>query len=543
MKNINKKSITWLCLLLSCTLFIVTGCKKEFNLQEDPKDQLSEATFWNTKNDALKALTACYRGEDWTGWWNSFDGWNIVGIKFEGWTDILSNKEFGSGFPQAGIVATDPQVHDLWSSSYGRIAKVNYFLENIGKVQMDQTEKAQMVAEVKFIRAYSYFWLSQLYGNVPLVQKTLTFGEANSIKQAKKEEVVNFALNDLKEAVQDLPVNRPAPEKGRIEKGAALTLMGRFLMAEKRWADASATYKQIIDLNRYIIDPRFKELFQTAGDNSDEIIFSRKYMQDMDGEPFTQLAAVPGWYGGYSQFSFFQNFVDKFLMIDGKPTDQSALYSASNPFANRDPRLYATVLLPGYSVINNKRYVGNPDSSSQNGPGVTGYGLNKFYDPGYTGNKNSYGGDYKLMRYAEVLLSYLESELEAGHAVTPTLLNQTINKVRDRNAVRMAHVTETSPTLLREIIRNERAVELACEGGIRYWDLIRWKTAAQSLNRKFYGMQVTDNPQGYTGKYIINSTGNIFIQQRIFNDWNYLWPIPQSELDVNPNLVQNPGYN
>lgn len=542
MKNIIRKPIIKLCLFSTFMIFI-SGCKKEFNLQEDPMDQLSEATFWNTASDAQKALTAIYRGEDWTGWWNSFNGWNIVGIKFEGWTDILSNKEFGSGFPQAGIVATDPQVNDMWSSSYRRIAKVNYFLENINKVKMDTAEKSQMVGEVKFIRAYSYFWLSQLYGNVPLAEKTLTFDEANHIKQAKKEDVVNFALNDLSDAVADLPVNRPAAEKGRIEKGAALALMGRFLMSEKRWAEAATTYKAIIDLNRYIIDPRFKELFQADGDNSDEIIFSRKYMQDMDGEPFTQLAAVPGWYGGYNQFSFFQNFVDRFLMIDGKPTDQSPLYDPANPFANRDPRLYATVLLPGYSVINNKRYVGNPDSSSQNGPGVTGYGLNKFYDPNYTGNKNSYGGDYKLIRYAEVLLSYLESKLEAGDPITQDLLDQTINKVRDRQAVHMAHVTETDPTVLREIVRNERAVELACEGGIRYWDLIRWGIAEQNLNRKFYGMKVTDDPQTYTGKFVIDGTGHIFIQQRIFKDFNYLWPIPQSELDVNPNLVQNPGYN
>lgn len=543
MKNNIIKQVNQFCLFLCFIFIILTGCKKEFNLQEEPLDQLSEATFWHTKSDAQKALTALYRGENWTGWWNSFNGWNIVGIKFEAWTDILSNKEFGSGFPQAGIVATDQQVNDMWSSSYSRIAKTNYFLENIGKVQMDTASKAQMIAEAKFIRAYSYFWLSQLYGDVPLVDKTLTFDQANNVKQAKKEDVVNFALNDLKEAIPNLPVKRPAEEKGRIEKGAALALQGRFLMAEQRWSDAATTYKEIIDLNRYIIDPRFKQLFEDEGDNSDEIIFSRKYMQDIDGEPITQKAAVPAWFGGYNQFSFFQNFVDKFLMIDGKPTDQSPLYDPANPFANRDPRLYATVLLPGYSVVNNKIYQGNPDSSSQKGPGWTGYGLNKFYDPNYSGNKNSYGGDYILIRYAEVLLSYLESELEAGNTITQDLLDQTINKVRDRDAVRMAHVTETDPVKLREIIRNERAVELACEGGIRYWDLIRWKTAKANLNRKFYGMKVTDDPQSYSGNFIIDDSGHIFIQQRIFSDFNYLWPIPQSELDVNPNLVQNPGYN
>ena len=542
MKYLNKDFIVKHSLLLVCILLVLTGCKKELDLQEEPQDQLSEATFWNTRTDAVKAITAVYRDENWTGWWNSFNGWNIAGIKFEGWTDILSNKELGSGFPQVGIVSTDPQIREMWSSNYGRIARANYFLDNISRVTMDEKERLEMISEARFVRAYGYFWLSQLYGNVPLVTKTLTFDEANSVKQSTQKEVTAFAIKELTESEVDLPIKRLAADKGRVEKGAALALLGRYLMAEKKWAEAAVTYKKIIDLNRYVIDSRFKELFQDDGDNSDEIILSRKYMQDLAGEPFTQLASVPGWYGGYTQFSFFQNFVDMFLMTDGKSINESPLYDSTKPFQNRDPRLYATVLLPDYSVINGKKYVGHPDSTKQTGPGVTGYGLNKFYDHSYTGDRNRYGGDYKLIRYAEVLLSYLESKLEAGDAITQSLLDETINRVRGRAAVQMAPVTETNPVLLREIIRNERAVEFACEGGIRYWDLIRWRIAVEKLNRKFYGMKITNDPAGYTGLYIINEKGHIFIQERKFAEQNYLWPIPQSEMDVNPNLVQNPGY-
>jgi len=542
MKYLNTKFSVKITFFMILT-FLLVGCNDYFSLQEEPKDQLSEVTFWNNKNDATRALTACYRAENWTGWWNNFNGRTIVGIQFEGWTDILSNKELGAGFPQNGITSTNSQVRDMWSSNYVFIARANYFLENIDKVKMDETEKASMIAEAKFLRAYSYFWLSQLYGNVPLIEKTMTFDEANNISQSLKEEVVNFALKDLTDAAQSLPLKRPSSEEGRVEKGAALALMGRFLMAEKKWAEAAQTYKQIIDLNRYVIDPRFKELFEDGGDNSDEIIFARKYMQDVFGEPFTQQAAVPGWYGGYSQFSFMQNFVDKFLMSDGKTIQESPLYDPKNPFKNRDPRLYATVLLPGYSVVNGKLYQGNPDSTKQTGPGLTGYGLNKFYDHNYKGSTWSYGGDYKLIRYVEVLLGYLESNLEAGNSITQSLLNETINKVRGRASINMAPVTETDPNKLREIIRDERAVELACEGGIRYLDLIRWNIAAGVLNRKFYGMKVTDNPAGYNGRFIINDTGNIYIQERTFKDFNYLWPIPQSELDINKNLKQNPGYN
>lgn len=541
MKQLNIKYY-WKITFFMIFTFLLTGCNDYVTLQEEPKDQLSEATFWNTKDDAVRAITACYRAENWTGWWNSFNGRNIVGIMFEDWTDILSNKELGSGFPQNGIVSTNTQVHDMWSSNYVFIARANYFLENIDKVNMDEAEKQSMIGEAKFLRAYSYFWLSQLYGNVPLIDKTLTFDEANSVSQSTQEEVVNFAINDLQEAVKYLPVRRPSEEQGRVEKGAALALMGRFLMAEHKWAEAANAYKQIMDLDRYVIDPRFKELFEDGGDNSNEIIFARKYMQDVFGEPFTQQAAVPGWYGGYSQFSFLQNFVDKFLMTDGKAIGESPLYDPTHPFENRDPRLYATVLLPAYSIVNGKLYQGNPDSTKQTGPGYTGYGINKFYDHNYKGSTWSYGGDYKLIRYAEVLLSYLESKLEAGDNITQSLLDETINKVRGRAAINMAPVTVTDPTKLREIIRNERAVELACEGGIRYLDLIRWNIATDVLNRKFYGMKVTDNPGGYNGRFIINNTGNIYIQERTFKDFNYLWPIPQSELDINKNLKQNPGY-
>ncbi len=524
-------------------ILFLAGCEDTFSLQEEPKDQLSEATFWNTKDDAERAIRACYRAENWTGWWNNFNGWTIVGIKFEGWTDIVSNKEFGYGFPEDGIVPTNSQVRDMWSSNYKIIAKTNYFLENIDKIDMDENDRAAFIAEAKFLRAYSYFWLTQLYGSVPWIDKTLTFDEANNVTQTPKDQVVESILNDLTEAAQDLPLKRPAAEKGRAEKGAALALKGRFLMGEKRWSEAAQTYKEIIDLNRYIIDPRFKNLFEDEGDNSDEIIFARKYMQDQFGEPFTQQAIKAGQLGGYNQFSFFQNFIDKFLMTDGLPIDESPLYNPENPFDNRDPRLYATALLPSYSVVRGELFIGHPDSTSQTGPGLTGYLINKFFDEDFQGNVWAYGGDYILMRYAEVLLSYLESKLEAGDNITQGLLDETINKVRDRDEIQMAHVTETDPAKLREIIRDERAVELACEGGIRYWDLIRWEIATDVLNRKFYGMKITDDPENYNGKYIINEEGHIFIQDRKFYDRYDLWPIPQSELDINKNLTQNPGYN
>lgn len=526
--------------ILLCLIFIV-GCDNF--LEENPTSQLSEVTFWNTEDDAIRAITACYRPNTWNGWWNDFDGRNIAGIKFEAWTDLLSNKELGSGYPIGGIEPTNSQISAMWSQNYIVIARTNYFLENIEKVTMDDNAKQSLIGEARFLRAYSYFWLSQLYGNIPLIDKTLTFDEANSVTQSPKSAIVDFAINDLNFAIEKLPVKRGSSEKGRVEKGTALALKGRFLMADKKWTEAATVYETLINLNRYVIDSRFKKLFEDEGDDSDEIIFARKYIENQQGEPFTQQACKPGWYGGYSQFSFMKNFIEMFPMTDGKSIKDSPLYDPKNPFDNRDPRLYATVLLPDYSSVNGKIYIGHPDSTGQTGPGLTGYGINKTWDHNFSGNVWAYGGDYILIRYPEVLLSYLECKIESGATITQDLLNKTINQLRKREEVNIGNVSETDPIKLREIVKNERGIELAMEGGIRYLDLIRWKEGVQKLNRKFYGMKITDNPGSYNGKYVLDSEGHIFIQERMFKEHNYLWPIPQSELDINDNLKQNPGYN
>lgn len=155
----------------------------------------------------------------------------------------------------------------------------------------------------------------------------------------------------------------------------------------------------------------------------------------------------------------------------------------------------------------------------------------------------SSGTNWILIRYAEVLLGYLESELESGATIDQTLLDQTINLVRGRAAVNMPPVTTTDASKLREIIRRERRVEFAFEG-LRYYDILRWGIAADELNHQFTGQKLTNDPLNYTaypvdadGYYIMSQQNRAFIAGK-----NELWPIPQSEIDINPNLTQNPNY-
>jgi hypothetical protein len=545
--NINNL-IRKIALFLVLNIFLLPGCQKEF-LEENPKNAISEAIYWKTQEDAYKALMGVYNAY-YTRYAERITNLDKSMIWMSAYAGYASWRTFAHS-RDVEIQPTHGSITTMWQRMYIHIARANYFLDNIAKVEMDESEKATMIAEVRFLRAFSYFWLSQTFGNVPLPTTTLTFDEANKISQSSEEEVRDFILDELTDIVADLPLDQPVAEKGRIEKGAALALIGRLLMVEKRWTEAAAIYKQIMDLNRYEIDPRFKKLFEDEGEVNSEFIFVNKYMENEFGETMTQHNMRSSLYGGYNACCVFQHLVDAFLMNDGMKTEVSTLFDPSNPFDNRDPRLYATVLLTGYSVIDlpgsteSVIFQGDPATISkkgQYGANISGYLVNKFWDREYTGNRQYYGGDYPQIRYAEVLLSYLESKMEAGEAITRSLLDETINRIRQRPEINMPPVTETNAAALREIIRNERFVELCFEGGIRYFDLRRWGILKEEVDRDILGMKMTDDPANYDGIYNINEDGYLYIGHLKFYDHNYLWPIPESELNINLNIKQNPGY-
>lgn len=526
---------------LIIVFLILSGCKKEW-LEEQPMDQLSSASFWKSESDAYLALIGIYRfGIE----QNTFGASNYITWQIIGCTDDGIHKG-GADDRKSFISPENAFITNQWIPLYRAINKVNVFLSNIDKVNMDDAKKAQYIAEAKFIRAYSYFWLCQWWGGVPLVKDVLSIQEANNLSRNTKQEIVDFCLTEFTAAAADLPASRPTNEKGRILKSAPLVFKGRLLMAEKRWSEAAEAFKQIIDLGVHIIDPRFKELFEEAGESSKEIIFSMERVASIAGNYLYQIWFFDQVFGGYSVVNYFQSTVDAFLMTDGKSIEESPLYDSLNPFKNRDPRLYMSILLPSYTIWEGKRYNPHPDSTTQGvkaGPGRTGYGCKKFTTENYKGDGFSSGADMIFVRYPEVLLGYLESKLEAGDNITQDVLDQTINKVRGRQSVKMSAVTVTDQNTLREIVRRERRVEFLGEPGIRYWDIIRWGIAHTVINGKFYGMKVTNNPATYT-QYKVNEKGNILIiDKESFNkDRDYLWPIPLSEIDINAKLVQNPGY-
>ncbi len=544
MKPIKKLGLT--ALVSAALLMGQTACQQDW-LDEQPLAQLSESTFWNSESDALLALTGIYNGSN-VGH-NTYTNELLIMASF---TDDSSYKGAGVGVIYSGYLrpADTQVVRAIWQRAYRTIFKANYFLENIGRVQMDEALKAQMTAEARFLRAYEYAYMSILYGGVPLITKVLTADEANNQQRNTLEETVAFAIEELTEAAKDLPATRPDSERGRILKAAPLAVKGRLLMIAQRWGEAADTYKEIIDLNAHIIDPRYKALFEEEGETSKEIILSTNCIAGLYGNPQNQRNYHPEFYGGYSEDFAFQELIDEFLMNDGLPIEESPNYDPENPFDNRDPRLYASIFLPEYTVFRGELYLAHPDNTNlgiASQVGATGYGWKKYVTENYSGDQGSSGDDIIHIRYAEVLLSYLESKLENGDPITQDLLDETINKVRGRTEVNMPPVTETDPDLLREIVRRERRVEFCLERLIRYMDIRRWGIFLEVMNRQFHGMKLTDDPDNYTdypvekeGKYrghykVINKTGSYTEEHKFI-------PIPQYEIDINPALEQNPGY-
>jgi len=535
-------------------LLLMVSCRKELN--RAPLDQFSSQTFWDTEQNTMLALTGVYRGNiqmavnPTSAEFSATDWWSYHGLLYlEFATDnAYDRRGDNSGFntlTNGTLTATNSYLANYWSLSYSRIARCNYFIENIAKAPIDAAKIARMTAESRFIRACQYFYLSQYFGAVPLVEKTLTLTEANTVSKSTKEQVQAFAESEFKAVAATLPKQNsmPAAERGRATQQAALAFLGRIYLAQQKWTEAAATYKQLIDLNENLIDPNYESLFNGTNETSKEIIFATQYIQDLAPNAMMQHN-YPAKLGGYVLYCPLGSLVESYEFTDGTPFSYAdARYNAANVGLNRDPRLKYTVLYNG-QAFKNIVYTSNPDDSSSPDQLTTtkqatrtGYALKKFNSEAFSGGdlQNS-GVDLPIIRYAEVLLSYLEAKLESGAAIDQSLLDETINKVRGRATVNMPKVTETNPAALRTILRRERRNELALEG-IRYWDLLRWKNIGQVLNGDFYGAAFPGATNLRKKGTTVDPYSRWFVTSKAFRTGqDELWPVPQSEVNINPKL-------
>ncbi|MBR0300743.1 MAG: RagB/SusD family nutrient uptake outer membrane protein, partial [Bacteroidales bacterium] len=441
----------------------------------------------------------------------------------------------------------------IWTMRYKTIRRCCRYLENWRRavVYPDTTpwEGIQTVdrweAEIRALRAYYHLELFMNFGPIPIVDHTTTVAEQH-LKRNTQEEVVKFIADEFELASKNLPVNpQTAEERWRWTKGACYAYLSYLYMFVGDWTNAKYWAEQVIGLNKYDIyvsptNPAasYSEQFlhEAYTNNTKESILTR----NRGCHQACMRLAPPSVRNGTSGVSPSAALIDAYELADGRTLDelspaQKEQYHLNPTPADRDPRLEMTIVFPGEShagytwnpwVKGNTDYIGSRNST------VTGYWVKKWVNQTDMSLSSTTSSTlpFQLMRYSVVLLNYVEAAIELNQLTDPNIYAY-LNKIRNRAG--MPDVDESkynTQESLRELVRRERRIELAFEGH-RLIDIRRWRIAEEVMNGPVYGALDPETGQLH------------YVEERRFNpDRDYVWPIPNTEVQSNDNMVQNPGY-
>jgi starch-binding outer membrane protein, SusD/RagB family len=481
MKNI-------LSLVILLTILAATSCTKEL----DQKPHLIYYdNYYQTQEDALTAVNAVY---------------DVLGAVNEYSSYLWLIQDIGSDDCNARATLNDPNLHDLnnytiktnnsylagiWQGSYLGISRANVVLDKVPAINMDTAVKSRILGEARFLRGLFYFNLVRLFGDVPLVtvpvSPNLTPEEIYPFRKPVAE-VYSQIIEDLTIAAETLPAKYLNPnDKGRATRGAAWGILSKVYLTNKEWDNAAANALKVIESNEYGLWADYTSNFKEANKNGKESVFEVQFYRKSTSETsqmvISGLPSIPGLFTAGVE-----------IML---PTED--LLSS---FDTNDYRLEAT-FFDSYSV-----YIFEPH--------IWKYWDQDAYKPSAT---SASGADFMVMRYSEVLLIYAEALNESNGAPTAEAYNA-INLVRERarngDPLALPDLTGLSQDDFRKAVFLERRHEFVNEGQ-RWYDLVRTGTLIENVKR---AKGDASNPSGF----------------------NYLFPIPQRERDINHNLTQNPGY-
>lgn len=536
-------------------------------LDRAPLDVPSDDTFFANETELEMAVTGVYNRL----WYNTTEGIPYM-LSFDFASDDGWDRNGGAlqALGRGEQNSDNAYTNGIWAHLYRAIGRVNFIVSGAPQLagKMDNEKYSRLMGEARFIRAYFYSYLSELYGDVPLITGTLSLSESQTPRTAKSE-VVDFIIRELDEIASHLPSS--VDTKDRVTRGAVLALKSRVALWNERWQEAASASKALMDEEGYEIDADYEGLFLFGSENSPEIIMQVQYLIGVQTHnlPRNFLSRMAL---GHSNKKPPQDMVDTYDCIDGLPIDESPLFDPQNPFENRDPRLEYTLVVPGSRLVN---YIfdTNPEVEqvldfSQDPPvlvenieadhayaSFTGYLYRKHVDPAnYPTDVSASEQNLNLFRLAEILLNYVEAKVELNEL--DESVYEALNAIRTRPSVNMpAILPGKTQEELRNIVRKERRHELGMEG-LRYFDIRRWGIAHEVIpgplrgrvNRYSGGGWLNEPPAideigTPSYEHISNVHEMVIIETRNFNpERDYLWPIPRIELETNPSLSQNPGY-
>lgn len=499
-----------------------TGCDNI--LDSTPAVTISEDLFWQTEDDAEKAIIGVYGP--------LMDEYYFAGHTEPVW-DVQSDDLYRAGDwgddAQLETFNANPEQGELfgrgWKLKFEGIKRANDVLRNVPSMSISEQKKNEILGQAYFMRAFHYSRLMLIHGRLPLYDENLPISEYNK-PRATHAETYEFIERDLEKAAELLPLSWPEADLGKPTKASAWGLLCRFYLYEEKYQEVVNTANKIFEhKDLYSLMDNYGDNFLVEKRNEKEVLFAVKMMMMADSPawPFN-LYFYPHAFGGWNFFHPEQSLVDEFEYLDGSPrrkikfqkedaenckyvfTDNGEIVNWQKEFIQRDPRLRATVVTCGESF--------NMDGAVYTFPAgdtMTGYCCNKYID------LNHHAGlcnlHYCIVRMSDIYLMKAEALLKQQGSSNAEI-DGLINEVRRR-----VGLADISNCTMEDII-HERRCEFATEG-LRHYDLIRWKLAKT----------VYANDNGPDGP-------RTFVEGK-----HELLPIPQSEIDLSQGvLVQNPGY-
>lgn len=478
-----------------------------------------------------------------------------------------------------------------WSTKWTNISNCNIFFERVDNVGFtDEAEKTKLVGQVRFIRAFEYWDLIARWGAMPIITKSFSINDREEIVGQKRntyKECIDFLVSELDQAAKELPANWSGDDYGRATSVAALALKSRILLyaasplmnedvkipevgyttpEPDRWQKAAKAATEALDaaqaagyeLYNLNGDPskNYQLIFMDNTAANKETLFARMGTSSAEGESISSCDQYnnPNGYGGWGGNCPLQELVDAYEVVkDGVASkfDWNNPEEKANPYANRDPRFYATILYDGakwmtrnvetyFDVDNNGTIIGGGKDTKYGNDSwnasPTGYNMKKFMDEGYALNSwNFCARNWIHLRMAELYLNKAEALYNIGDEEGA---REALKPVRERAG--MPAITASGADLL-EAIKHERRIELAFEEH-RYFDVRRWKEAPKYFGSTVHAITIKKYPDGKK-TYEVDKLRSDVGGDRKWDDKMYWLPITKSEMDKNPNLVQNPGYN
>ena len=557
-------------IMMSAPLML-TSCNDSF-LDRIPHDALTDANYWQTEthlSSVANTFTSSLSGKDWL---------NKTEIMADSapWSVTTAWRTIGGGY----FTSDASQINSVWSAAYTGIGRTNYFLNNYQRATGVKEEvRERYAAEAYFYRAYNYWILTSLFGDVPLVTSELNVESPDVFRgRDARKDVIDRITKDLEDHYKALPeyVAAGSSDFGRVSQCAALALLSRIYLYNGRYEDAvsaceramSSTYYKLYSTGHPDVD--YVNLFNYTGRASrnpanKETLIAFVYNYDLGESSRTShnLSRECWVPNDYARFTPTASMIECYLTKDGKIWDPNSATSYEDVFKDRDPRMTQSILAPGTKweggesgdmLSTDKTVFTYPkfDNSKDGCMSYTGYYMRKYVEPSTVKDVGHDDNDIVLIRYAEVLLNYAEAKEQLG-TLTQSDIDKTINLLRDR--VGMVHLKLSeipAGSDIRTEIRRERRVELFFEGH-RYFDIIRWKQG-EILGEDLLGVRkdyldparlkegIIGNLKWKTvnGKeYLVLESGRTFDPEK-----NYLLPVPFTQMQLNPQLApNNPGWN